>query len=324
MESLQNIILKNKNAEAHIDLFNGGKLKLLKLTDAKTNTSHSIIQDETSNEDFLGGGSFIMYPWVGRLQSKEIIINSKEITLTPVFQDHKGAPIHGLIPTSPRRILERTEYSVTLISDIPNADLRDHFPQVKEYFLLENSKLTIITEFNNTSEDTQLFAYGYHPYFGLDGKSINELCIDMNMNYNIPLNFATLLADTDENGKLKRQDFKTVLKLNTPIGDKHIDHLFFYDNAEVTGANENAFVRIFDPESRIGVEVKSLQKEEEGFSSIPLNFFQIYTPNSRKFVAIEPMTSPGNAFFIDYPNLLCHLKKQEKAKGQFEISLFNL
>jgi len=150
---------------------------------------------------------------------------------------------------------------------------------------------------------------------------VNDLVVKTNMSYNVPLNSNTLLADVDEQGRITIQEVDTILNYDAPIGEKHIDHLFLYEGKE----SEEPFAQILDRSAKTGIEVRAISKKEEGFENIPLKFFQMYTPPSRKCLAIEPMTSPGNAFNIDFPNLVYHLEAGKKAKkGQFDVSILKL
>ena len=97
------------------------------------------------------------------------------------------------------------------------------------------------------------------------------------------------------------------------IDDGLFDDLFF--NPERSDA-ENPFVDLIDHDENLRVTVES-----DNSKSIQLNYFQLYTPERRNCIAIEPLTSPSNAFNIDFPNKLIQLKPKESKQGLIKISL---
>ena len=169
-------------------------------------------------------------------------------------------------------------------------------------------------------ENIQYFGYGYHPYIGLDGKSIDDLVITTNLTHNVPLNSITLLPEIDNESKVKRISIENVLKYGQSIGDLSLDHLFYYDLP--LGEYREPYVQLADAKSGICIEIRG--KLGEFNWPIPLHWWQIYTPPDRKRIAIEPQSSPGNGFAINYPNYLVECKGSDKLKGEFEISLRKL
>ena len=90
-----------------------------------------------------------------------------------------------------------------------------------------------------------------------------------------------------------------------------LDHLF-------TGSPNEPYFGIADENEKLLLQVRVTHN-----SQIPLPYFQVYTPEDRKSIAIEPMSSTGNAFFT--PNSgLCRLHAGERLFGEFVIELVGL
>jgi len=81
-------------------------------------------------------------------------------------------------------------------------------------------------------------------------------------------------------------------------------------------------VLLKDEKSKVGVKIEVIKAVGE--NEVPLDFFQIYTPGHRKTIAIEPQTSTGNAFFVNFPKVVYALEGGKKASGSFAISIVNL
>jgi len=338
------IILKNDAAEAHFDLLKGAKLIKLVLLDPIINTPHTIIQDPTTDQDYLCGGSYLMFPWVGRLEKPEITLEDGTILkVDPVFKDGNGLPLHALVANKPRKVLSQTAntLSVALVERLP-ADWAPHFPIFSETFTLEKSRLIVRTEFSNisgqkpfevlngfgqkesiTGEDkgeTQYFGYGYHPYVGIDNKSINNFIVKTNLTYNNPLNKKTLLPELNDTNKISKIPITEVFPPGTKLGETHLDHLFSYDLP--LGEYKEPYLQVLDKDSKLGVEVKAHLLDENW--PIPLHWWQVYTSLDRKSIAVEPKSSPGNAFYCEFPQQLVEIEPGKKMKGQWHIQLFNL
>lgn len=87
-------------AELQLDLQHGGKVLLLKLDGV------TVIKAQPSYS-FLASGSYLMYPWVNRLEKYD----KKE------FVDGAGLPLHGLYATRKRNLV-RSETSNGVVLEL--------------------------------------------------------------------------------------------------------------------------------------------------------------------------------------------------------------
>lgn len=322
MESNKIHILKKGQSSAEFDLSCGAKLRKLILTDLKTGKTHVVISDSTGDDNHLGGGSYLMYPWVNRLRSTEIKLKDDKLTVEPKFKDGNGLPLHGLFANTPRKVVQEAE-NILEVSTVDSYKPYDaHFPNFCEKFILEEDRLHIETVFDGDSSKKYPlhFAYGYHPYVGLDGKKIDDMIVKTNMHHCVVLNEKSLLPEVSEESLVHDRVDKHI-KSGEVFKDTQLDHLFYFDERKA-GLEEPVF-QLIDPDTKLAVELTSNISNER--KNVNLVYWQVYTPPDRQRIAIEPMTSPGDAFNIKYPEYLMTLKGEDTlVDGNFEIRLVNV
>ena len=283
--------------------------KLIKLVLNNT----EIISEEESESNYLLSGSYLCFPWVGRLTNEEKL---KELTKDNLpeypFKDKNNFPLHGLYADAERKVLTSSNEgnSIAFI-----AECFEQFPFFIEEYNIDQYSLEIKTSFENRNcEGIQYFAYGYHPYIGINGKKINNMSIYSNIKFHVALT-SQLVPDVFGNLQVMRKmrEDPEDNPLRRKIDDELFDDLFFNPERPDT---ENPFVDLIDHEENLRVTVES-----DNSKSIRLNYFQLYTPERRNCIAIEPLTSPSNAFNIDFPNKLIQLKPKESKQGYIKISL---
>lgn len=323
MESLKEVTLTKGLSKAVIDSSRGGKLRKLILTNPKTKKTHTIIDDQSGDDYFLCGGSFFLYPWVGRIRSAEIDFKDKKLTVEPLTKDPNGMPIHGLYFNTPRKIIQQAENILELTTQDSYKPYDEYFPNFCEKFILEEDRLRIENVFDGDSSKKYplYFAYAYHPYFGLDGKSVDDLVLKHNMHHRVPLDEKTLLPSLSPEGNLVYEKIEKNFKSGEPLKDMKLDTLFYFDEKKA-GLEEPVF-QLIDPETKVAVEVASNISNER--KNVNLVYWQVYTPGDRKTIAIEPMTSPGDAFNINFPSQVVTLKGQDDVvDGNFEIRIVSV
>lgn len=131
-----------------MDLTHGGKVMLLKLDGV------TVIQADPTGS-FLGSGSYLMYPWVNRVEK----YHKKE------FEDGAGLPLHGLYATR-KRNLDRSATADAATLVLTCEDFDEAYPKFKETFVLTTNSLTINFESEATEKD--VLCFGYHPYLQLN------------------------------------------------------------------------------------------------------------------------------------------------------------
>ncbi|MCE9498986.1 MAG: aldose 1-epimerase [Leptospira sp.] len=302
------ITLGNNGSIFRLDLENGGQWKDLKLVHPDSGRPVPVIRGFDKSLPFFSTGCFLMFPFVNRLESDLIRVENGNYTLCDYTKDGRGFPVHGLVHSSPRKITDKTDTSVT-ISPITSPD-PEYFPCFEEKFTLFGNSLKVETFFENRSARVQQFSYGYHPYLSLD-ETINVNQFYTNLLWNVPLTGEMLPDKKKSQGKIGE-----VLSHLEQVRDKKLDHLFFADQE-----NENPYFGITGESGKILLSVETVADSSPG--GIPLPYFQIYTPEDRKSIAIEPMSSSGNSFFFPGSGLL-NIQPGEKRQGAFMVCLTGL
>jgi aldose 1-epimerase len=131
-------------------------------------------------------------------------------------------------------------------------------------YVLTNESLRLNVEIKNKDQQAFPFSLGWHPYFKTDDLYNSHLKI--NSHKKILVNDKMIPngeTDIDWNGFLK-------------IEDKAFDDCFVL--------NTNS------------VELKTSEYHLDFSFSSEENYLQLYTPNDRKSIAIEPQTAPANSF----------------------------
>jgi aldose 1-epimerase len=259
-----------------------------------------VIRSQPECTNPLLHGCYLMYPWVGRLtdDSKIKTILGREDVKYP-FLDSKGYPLHGFFQTAEREVISKGDDFIILTAK--DRELFKYFPRFEETYKLIARGLSITTEFRNETTVDQYFAYSYHPYIGINDKPIDGLSMTYNFTEQYELT-EELVPKVDTPGNLCKSKFKFE-QLN--LGSTEFDNMFLCEEA-------NPFVKLSDGICSVTVS---------GSGELKMPFMQLYTPPDRKSLAIEPMTSPSNAFNIQFPDYLVKLEPGKKASGKIEILL---
>lgn len=322
MESQGTITLTKGQSKAVFDLSKGGKLKTLVLTDAKTKKTHVVVNDQTTDANFDLGGSWFLFPYVNRLPDENIDFKDRKLTIDPPQRDSNGIPIHGFYTKTARKVVQKAENILELTTTDDYKPYANEFPNFVEKFILEEDRLHVENVFSG-DDDTKkyplYFAYGYHPYFTVDNRKIDELVLTTNVQNGVELEKKSLLPVLKE-GKVNLEPLSNYFKSGEVFGATKLDSLFYFD-AKKAGPEE-PFFRLTDPDTKVGVEVTSNISNER--KNVNLDWWQIYTPDSRNSIAIEPMTSPGNPFNVDFPHNIVTIKDKTEIKdGNWEIRLIS-
>jgi galactose mutarotase-like enzyme len=276
-------------------IFKGSNISELILNDTKVISNKS----ESCTNPLLNG-CYLMYPWTGRLSSTlpiEKIMNSN--TINYPFKDSNGYPLHGFFQAADREVVDKGDSYITFQSK--DQSLFKYFPRFVETYSLNEKSLLITIQFENITDYVQYFAFGYHPYIGINDKKVDDLTITSNIDTKCILS-SELVPVMSSDGNLETQPCKFQ---ECKIGEKELDDLF-------KSNLENPFVRLSDGE--IGVTIVS-----EG--DIKLPFIQFYTPPDRERLAIEPMSSPSNAFNIGFSDYLVKINPGEMLESRIKITL---
>lgn len=113
---------KNKGASLTIDLSKGGKvlelilrkkgpqegeIKVISTADSPSISYEChIVEENKIADEFLGSGSYLMYPWVNRLSKDSFTFDGRDYTIEPVYRDNNGYSLHGFYASTPRKVIQ--------------------------------------------------------------------------------------------------------------------------------------------------------------------------------------------------------------------------
>ncbi|TGM01166.1 aldose 1-epimerase [Leptospira jelokensis] len=292
--------LKTKYSSFGSEPTGGGQWLHLHLHSPVDGSTVSVVAGHKPPDPFFASGSFLMFPWVNRLEPNPW---AREPFYPSVhwLTDGNGISLHGLFHNLPRFVLEEKETDqksfVKFGIEIPESwrgTLLSKI-QVREVYELTPTELKIIYELENQSKEDFPFALGIHPYFRLhEEETIDDLFLIGSGFHQIKLGDYLLPERvlTEE----------VVINSEIPLGGKNFDDLYVAKGEAVP------YIGLF-----------SMNKKEKLIISGG-NFYQVFTPQDRKSIAIEPMTSTGN--FLHFPGASPSIVKAESEKKiEFSIRL---
>jgi len=292
--------LKTKHALFETFPTGGGQWLKLELASPVDGKKISVVAGHKSPDPFFASGSFLMFPWVNRLEPNPW---AREPFYPSIhwLTDGNGIPLHGLYHNLPRTLAREkvsdTESTCEFDMEIPDTWKGTQLSQIqiRECYELTDSALTIVYKLKNESDTDLPFALGIHPYFRWnEDESIDDLYLFGSGFFKVKLGDYLLPEKV-----ITEQIF---LSGEESLGGVKLDDLY------QTADKLSPFVGIF-----------SMNKKEKLLIEGG-DFYQIYTPQDRRSIAIEPMTGTGN--FLHYPGGSPRiLPKQSEKKIQFCIRL---
>ncbi len=260
IKELIKLSTNDKSSSAEISLNLGGGLRKLILN------NELIVNDLPDVQYTNSFASAILFPFVNRIKNGEYTYKDKSYYLDR--NDGKNA-LHGLVYDKEFRHIESEKTknydSVTIKYDQSEHDIGFPF----KYSIYLTYKLTaksLFLEVLIKNKDCISFPFniGWHPYF-----YTNDL-------YNSHIQFKSdekFLLDKNKI-PIKRKRINPIKKIR--LEDKDFDDCFVLHDSKI----------VFETPT-YKAEIRSSSKE---------NYLQLYTPRSRKFIAIELLTSPANSF----------------------------
>lgn len=263
-KAIDSLELKNSDSTcyAKIDLILGGSLQELKLLDK------TIISNKNMPPYHQAFMSSILFPFANRIEDGSYKFNDK------IFKLHKNEnsghnAIHGLVHDKTFQIIEQDisdkHASVVVSYNEINPDLGFPFRYgISLKYILSKDALELKVEIKNNDQQAFPFGLGWHPYFKTD--DLKNTYLNVNSSKKLIVNEKMIPIDEanhDWNGFVK-------------IDDKAFDDCFVLNNN---------IVELNTPKYQLGFHFSTDE-----------NYLQIYTPNDRKSIAIEPQTAPANSF----------------------------
>jgi len=256
--------LKNSDASscAKIDLILGGSLQELKLLDK------TIISNKNMPPYHQAYMSSILFPFTNRIEDGSYNFNDKTFKLHKNESSGHNA-IHGLVHNKTFQLVEQDiseKYASVIVSYTEiNPDLGFPFKySISLKYVLSNDVLVLKVKIENKDQKAFPFSLGWHPYFKTD--ELQNTYLKINSSKKLRVNDKMIPV-----GEVNH-DWKEFIK----IEDKIFDDCFIL--------NSNMVV-LKTPEYQLGFHFSTDE-----------NYLQIYTPNDRKSIAIEPQTAPANSF----------------------------
>ena len=264
VKSINILELKNSDTSscAKIDLNLGGSLQELKLLDK------TIISKKNMPPYHQAYMSSILFPFANRIENGSY--NFNDITFRLQKNESSGHnAIHGLVHDKVYQLIEQDiseKYASVLVS-YTETNPDSGFPfkySISLKYVLSNRALELNVKIENKDQNAFPFSLGWHPYFKTEDLQNTYLKI--------------------KSSKKLRVNDKMI-----PIGEENHDWNGFVK------IEDKAFDDCFVLNSN-NAELKTTEYQLEFHFSTDENYLQIYTPNDRKSIAIEPQTAPANSF----------------------------
>jgi aldose 1-epimerase len=221
-----------------------------------------------------------LFPFAGRIQNGKYSFNGKDYNLPLNYPEENNA-CHGLVYDKPFIFSNSkiSEMDAAVTFEFSPSEINEGYPFKYKitltYILYKNSSITCVTKIENTGSEEMLFSDGWHHYFCINSRSINELGLKADVNINHELNNFGLPT-----GKTDIINF-TGSRL---LGENKFDSVFSVNR------KEKASVSLYSAADDISLNIWQ-QADEEHY-----NYLVIYTPPGRKTIAVEPITSMVNSF----------------------------
>lgn len=224
--------------------------------------------------------SHYLLPFPNRMKDGKYDFEGKSYQF-PVNDRHTNNNLHGFLETIPMEIIDNeiinNQQMITLKG---NFEGLDYFPFPFEFrlkYILSDFELIIETKIKNIGKTNMPMGYGWHPYFKLDTEKIDDLS----------LQFPNCEAVVVDNRMMPTGEILPYSTFSTlrKIDQTTLDNCFFINKNKKTNRAE---IILKSKTTTLSVW------QETGENAC--NYFQIYTPENRQTIAIEPMTCNVDAF----------------------------
>ncbi len=277
MCEFKEITISNHIFSAKINLFQGGRLQILKAG------KMTIIGEPFPYENSYAGA--LMFPFCGRITNGLYSFDGKNYQLD-INDKANNASLHGLIYNKIFQLKSKTESSVNLTH---TSDRQESFPfkyEIELLYELHENSFSLRAKVTNKDEKSFPFALGWHPYFYSKDLYKSELYFE-----------SSRRAVFDSSMVLKSfEEIKTA----TPFS---IETKTFDDCFELTSPE----IRFKTPDYQLKIN--------------NANFVQLYTPENRNYIAIEPLSAPSNSLNNHIGLKILEPNKSFASQWKVEITL---
>ena len=272
--------LLNIDSGERVSLISGFGGNVTEIVLNKNGTEHSIIEGLSDDEITAGNKRFKstkLIPFPNRIENGRYAFNGKSYQLPINYETHA---VHGLIMDKTLEVLgTETDNNQALIKlrycydgSIPGYPFR--YEAIITYSLLKERGFACDTDITNVDSVPLPIGNGWHPYFRTKGK-VDKLQIK------IPSEFRIEVNELIPTGKLIPEEYPDAVA----IGKKK------YDTGFVLAAKGGRIsTEVYDPE----LDIKIVVWQETG--NRKYDYLQVFIPEDRNSIAIEPMSCAANAF----------------------------
>lgn len=273
--------LVNKLTEEYVEIVPacGGIINAFAVKNAKG--LYNVIDGFKDSDDFLNNNktffkSNFLFPFANRIRNGKFSFKGKEYQLNLNFPQENNA-IHGLVYDRQFRVenAERGKDNVQLKLKLESEGFTGFpFPfEIKIVYIFSRKGVKMEATVINRGEEEFPYGLGWHHYFRV-GKTIDKATLQFP---------AQKLIEVDDqmipNGK---ERFYYDFKEEKQIAGTRLDTCFFI------GDQGQVKIPVEDPEEH--------RKLVLAYDSRDFPYLQVYTPDHRETIAIEPMTCAPDVF----------------------------
>ncbi len=257
----------------------GGVINELHLTSPKG--TQNIINGCVNENELLTSPFFKghwLLPFPNRLQDGQFTFEG-QVYQFPINEEHNHNNLHGFT-----HIPEFTIDAIQLQSSKVIVTMSTAYHATYEYYpfsfdfevqltLEDGGNFEIQITIKNIGATNLPVGMGWHPYFKLDDTTINELALQLPQVHKIQCNQWAI-----------------------PVGQER-KYALFEKSAQLNNTHFDTCFRILNTNSKVPIHIKSeLHQLTIWQNTKHFPFTQIYTPDDRQSIAIEPMTCNIDAF----------------------------
>jgi aldose 1-epimerase len=305
IEDKKKIILKDNASGTCAEIFSFGallnKFSILK-NGIETNVINGFEDIEDAEKNITNGfKSAKLAPFVCRVKNGEYIFENKNYKIDKFYLGKEA--IHGLMFDAffdVKETGENDERSFAILQydySKKNEGYTFSFKIEITYELKKENALSITTKITNTDEKNMPLSDGWHPYFKL-GEKVNNLKVKLNTNQIVE--FDERLLPTGKILPFTKFNYFEI------FGETKFDHCFLL--------SENADTACVLRDEENNLELKIIPEK-----SYP--YLQIYTPDDRKNIAVECLSSAPDSFNNGMGLIIAKPNEMHQFKTTYQLNI---
>lgn len=256
------VTLRAGDASAEVDAEDGGRLASLVVGGAQRLLTRESVADGLVPEEVVAWGSFLMAPWIGRLDQGRMPWRGRTYQL-PV--DFRGDAIHGIVKDRSWTVEEASADRVTL-----SCPLTDPWPfagEVRQAITLRPGHLELVAEVHAAGEAMPA-SVGWHPWFARPAEG--DLRVRVAATGTLAMREGSLIPT----GEITPLTAETDLRDGPPLGERRLDDIY---------ADVGAPAQVVWPDLELRID----------WDQPPVNSVCVHSPT--RGVCVEPQTAWPNA-----------------------------